>query len=84
MDLINRILSKPCLFRWSFGLIRADASLKFLKSLAFAPCMGYSSKKGIILSTISENFYTVNLAMLEFSATEKEPPPKNCTKLSIK
>jgi hypothetical protein len=40
---------------------------KSLKSLALTPCILYSSKKGIILSVISEKFFTKKLTIPDFS-----------------
>ena len=58
--------------------------LKSLKSLTFAPNIGYCSKKGLMVSIIIEKFRTANVPTLDFSAIEKAPQPKNCTKLSNK
>lgn len=84
LDLIKIILSNPSLVKWPLDLTISDAYLKSSKSLAFAPYIGYSLKKGIILSTIWEIFHTANVPMPDFSTIEKEPQPKTCTKLSNK
>jgi len=84
LDLIKSILSNPSFLRCNLDFIKIDASLKSLKSLALIPCILYSSKKGIILSVISDKFLTENLTIPDFSTILKEPQPKICEKLANK
>ena len=69
LDLIKTILSNPSLVICNLDLIRIDASLKSLNSLALIPCIWYSSKKGIMCSVKSCIFLTVKIAIPDFSTT---------------
>jgi hypothetical protein len=80
--LFNSIVSNPSIVRCNLDFIKIDASLKSLKSLAFTPCILYSSKKGIILSVISDKFLTEKVTIPDFSTIFKKPQPKICAKLA--
>ena len=83
-DFVISILSNPSFLRCNLDFIKIDASLKSLKSLALFPCILYSSKKGIILSVISEKFLTEKVTIPDFLAILTEPQPKICEKLANK
>jgi hypothetical protein len=59
-----KILFKPSIVKCSLAPIIIATFLKSTKSKLFSPCMGYFSKKGIIVSINSEVFVIARLTVL--------------------